>query len=1736
MNPKPLRGLFFPRIISAFLILALTLSPGPAGVYPESFGPVRPESFGSVRPERGRRTNVAQDRLHRKALRPTGLEETRAAKEELLHALGAASPSAPLGAGLEEDEQKFREKYFIEPAPEGLGWIPVVNLMEAEPSVSWSKYHRVKGYILDRIADLKNGDETHLLKLLEKGPIQQELRGALQGKEINVSLVHQYLKEEGKFDWFLSTVSELSGVQRSFYEDLFKRRQDLDFKEEDFWNPLEKTRWDEYRLYLVFFTLLLKDREFGKILVNLLEETRAEWRTPQIKERFIPPELGVYFLWLSRATDAPAHRTLEQEVAQYRRLLERNHVQPVRFVGLKEKASWGWPKDRSFILPGFSGRIRLKGPRPTRPTVDFFTRKEDRIPLPVSEGGAFSPGIVGETPVVFYSNRVDPEELKVARRLMGKEIPKLSNVEFYRFPAAFITLGQGDEETLIGNWHEDTTSGFLPDEFFEDGRPRLLIDPYLLEEVRGNEKYEFDLFLRNHGQEVEVVTIDEGERHFNPANFAFLFVGGKLKVAMNYAPKTIQKLPFKRGVLITPDRPKDGMRLAYEGGSYGCLTGLVLPSEVSEPKEKPVDWTKVWQEEVLMRGGVDDWIPVFRYHPDFSGLDRLRHRLTVSSLSDQVRAAVSGNLLKVEEATDPAEHWLALHRWINVLNENVLIPMNRVILIRPIFPKDRKGVMSFPVHKLEAFLVQPSDGLNDLQEWWQIGGEHLPLVYFSGPGRQSGYGWPTGIGVDLNHQARLLQAMAVDARWASHAQGKKPSSKPTKADLSTTRSRLLRELWPANMKQKGLSHLARMILQEARREQLRQSYSMHQIMPRLIRLAVTAEVLKLEEACQWIGIHQTSQLAGLFKRRSGPAKSRMVAAGDLEAVARHAAMKAAILERLQQEGKPGDWALYDLIGNLLTSVREAGLAREDPTIRSEVNHQVMEQMAQMTARKKGPSHPLREEMILWVASLSPKERCQIAQQVWKVEFTKAVPLEVPGQRVGALTGQADQGINDVVVQRLLSLASQGMSGLEEPQAKAQRLGNLIDQVEGILAEEERRGAGHLRKTITQINQTNPPTYFTQGGIAYLGVKQGDLVVIGDLHGDFKSLELTLAHAGYQLEKPARPYLCFLGDYGDVGKKSLEVALKILDLKVKDPDHIILLGGNHDRDRPSEESKDVQEGTYLWFFRDLVEILGKEEGDALFDRWTHLARQMPVLLVTANGIAVAHTAPPQSTLDMPGYGERFDSEKGLLGITGKPSLLDQMAFNLVDRVERQEDRPNDPDQKPFLGRLYTNLQRGFWIGRQSFENFFTATGAKVFVRGHDRFGEVKKTQFESRVLTVIGTDHRSRDYGYKPKDNIVARYAKFDLSRTYDRINPHEAVYTLWPAAGLEELGERSWEDKLKEWAADWEGLRWIHDPDAFVAPFLEAGGQVLKSPKRQKTFRAAAYLIQALSKPPSETEVRILRQYQNPGGTYTASLEFPGPSGPLRASLEICRKIQRGVGPQKPAPLISIEFSDPERDEGRSMGSFRIGTDQTMDKEHPPVHLNFSDPPKGGKTWFSGKMAAAWTNRTDVPAIHKAFLKFLNNLIRHLEQLPIESPAAGLEERADWVRGVERAQEFGKVAVLFDPKLLAGLEEDPFKLRVELIGLVEGNLRAALRWPEGGELRVGLEEDRAEYETQGYRIVQLFRHSESGGQLPWDAVPSAVVDALASGLEVFPVVVEAYRVGLEEKTLPDLRKLAELFA
>ncbi len=401
-------------------------------------------------------------------------------------------------------------------------------------------------------------------------------------------------------------------------------------------------------------------------------------------------------------------------------------------------------------------------------------------------------------------------------------------------------------------------------------------------------------------------------------------------------------------------------------------------------------------------------------------------------------------------------------------------------------------------------------------------------------------------------------------------------------------------------------------------------------------------------------------------------------------------------------------------------------------------------------------------------------------------------LELGARPANALR-PLNAGAEESGVSKELSLHLAGHPIQVENRALALEFGSLVEQVHRIFDAEEKPGL--LRKTIGEIKAGS---YFSEDHVAYIPHTRGKIAVFGDRHGDYttleKELDLATIESGYDPEKnrtASEPvYLVFVGDYIDIGKRSLSTMTRILRLKAADPEHVVLISGNHDLARQTYESPDyLHDSENPWLFAQIDEILGdKAEGSIIYDEFNRLNQRMPNVVVTPNGLVIIHASPPNATVDNPEFGGRFDPRKGLLNFVKNRELQIQLAWNFIHRGKFEGQAAaelNTRFETPMPE--WTDWKKGYWVSPADLEIFLSSIGGTVLIRGHDSEAPWDWTPLGGKVLSLMGLDWRSPDNGYPVEKRIRARFAIFDLSRRYDTIDPKEVLRFAWPeTAGAEE--------------------------------------------------------------------------------------------------------------------------------------------------------------------------------------------------------------------------------------------------------------------------------------------------------------------------------------------------------------
>ena len=268
--------------------------------------------------------------------------------------------------------------------------------------------------------------------------------------------------------------------------------------------------------------------------------------------------------------------------------------------------------------------------------------------------------------------------------------------------------------------------------------------------------------------------------------------------------------------------------------------------------------------------------------------------------------------------------------------------------------------------------------------------------------------------------------------------------------------------------------------------------------------------------------------------------------------------------------------------------------------------------------------------------------------------------------------------------------------------------------------------------------------------------KGDLWFIGDVHGDFVTLQAVLdvidQHPRIDGEPPC---LVFLGDLIDRGPHSFEVLLAIIELIQKRPLGVCLLSGNHDEALAFSEDG-FASSVYSSVGTEFKDSLNAHSNDPV---WTELGQtfmalseRLPRALFLHGGLFAAHAGFPHSDL-------QADLRTGARSLQHPDCLQDFNWLRLSSAKKKFPDRS----------------ERGCHFGWQNFDAFCGCIEdqfpVRAMVRGHDHQEEGYLVTEKPAVPIVTITTLSSLSDPYS-KTPCTMRWGKDGLLEIHQvRIDP-----------------------------------------------------------------------------------------------------------------------------------------------------------------------------------------------------------------------------------------------------------------------------------------------------------------------------------------------------------------------------
>lgn len=224
--------------------------------------------------------------------------------------------------------------------------------------------------------------------------------------------------------------------------------------------------------------------------------------------------------------------------------------------------------------------------------------------------------------------------------------------------------------------------------------------------------------------------------------------------------------------------------------------------------------------------------------------------------------------------------------------------------------------------------------------------------------------------------------------------------------------------------------------------------------------------------------------------------------------------------------------------------------------------------------------------------------------------------------------------------------------------------------------------------------------------------RGPIIVVGDLHGNLDDLLRIFQRNRYP---PSTTYL-FLGDYIDRGKYSVEIIVLLLALKVKFPNNIYMLMGNHESKRMICKNQIFKE-----------ECEKKISCDA-FEGIKRSFSLLPKAAIINNEIFCVHGGISKNLMD-----------------------IDKMKKYLNEKTEKkyvQDLLWNDPDEKT-LEFAPNDRNVGEIFGKKPLERFLKNNNLKCLIRAHEFVPKGFCWNFGDLCLTVFSSSN------YQKMNNLAS---------------------------------------------------------------------------------------------------------------------------------------------------------------------------------------------------------------------------------------------------------------------------------------------------------------------------------------------------------------------------------------------
>ncbi|MGQ9565464.1 MAG: metallophosphoesterase family protein [Candidatus Bathyarchaeales archaeon] len=242
--------------------------------------------------------------------------------------------------------------------------------------------------------------------------------------------------------------------------------------------------------------------------------------------------------------------------------------------------------------------------------------------------------------------------------------------------------------------------------------------------------------------------------------------------------------------------------------------------------------------------------------------------------------------------------------------------------------------------------------------------------------------------------------------------------------------------------------------------------------------------------------------------------------------------------------------------------------------------------------------------------------------------------------------------------------------------------------------------------------------------------QGEIIIIGDIHGDLESLVYILKDSSFlqNIQSHKDITLIFLGDYGDRGFYSAEVYHIVLTLKQSFPENVILMRGNH------EGPEDLLASPHDLPFQ-FQQRFG-QNGESAYNCIRLLFNQLYNAVLVKNRYLLIHGGVPTTAGSLDDLAYAHEKHP-------KETFLEEILWN-------------DPEEG-IAGICASPRGAGKLFGNDITARFLEMFQVDMLIRGHEPSMEGFKLNHSGRVLTLFSRKGA-------PYFNEQAAYLKIDLAK------------------------------------------------------------------------------------------------------------------------------------------------------------------------------------------------------------------------------------------------------------------------------------------------------------------------------------------------------------------------------------